>query len=223
VLFRSLSALVANLVDADLLLILSDVAGLYSSDPNRDTSATLIERVDRVDGSILKLAEEHRSDTTRGGMASKLLAAQRATAAGVAVMIAPGREDNVVGRAAAGEPVGTLFPPTATKRESRKRWLLSGTGKQDGVIVVDEGAVDAVRNHDRSLLPAGVREVRGSFSRGDVVAVAEPGGEHVAYGVANYDAEDLRAISGARSADIAGLLGHQYGDEAIHRNNMVVL
>jgi glutamate 5-kinase len=219
----TLSALVANLVDADLLLLLTDTGGLYTADPNRDPTATLIPRIDRVDVSILRLAEEHKSTTSRGGMASKLLAAQRATAAGVAVVVAPGGEPNVVLRVANGEAIGTLFPATTTTRESRKRWLLSGTAESGGVLLVDDGAAKAVRSQDRSLLPAGVREVEGAFGRGDVVTVSDAGGEPIAYGIVNYDADDLRAIRGSRSPEFGGLIGHHYGDEAIHRNNMVVL
>ncbi len=219
----TLSALVANIVDADLLLILSDVAGLYSSDPNRDADAKLIKRVESVDADVLSLAEEHRSSTTRGGMQSKLLAARRATAAGVNVVIASGHEADVVVRVVAGESIGTLFPATASHVESRKRWLLSGTADSGGVLVVDDGAVNAVRTQDKSLLPAGVQDVRGEFHRGDVIGVAEPGGQRIAVGITNYDADDLRSIKGAKSADIADLLGHSYGEEAIHRNNMVVL
>jgi len=219
----TLSALVANIVDADLLLLLSDVGGLYTTDPNRDPSAELIARVEQVDAKTLGVAEEHRSQTSRGGMQSKLLAAGRAAAAGVDVVIARGHEPGVVARAVRAEAVGTLFPATATRMESRKRWLLSGTAESGGVLVVDDGAVAAVRRQTGSLLPAGVRDVRGTFVRGDVVAVTDAGGERIAVGVVNYDADDLRTIKGAKSADIAGLLGQTYGAEAIHRNNMAIL
>jgi glutamate 5-kinase len=219
----TLSALVANIVDADLLLLLSDVGGLYTTDPNRDPSAELIARVEQVDAKTLGVAEEHRSQTSRGGMQSKLLAAGRAAATGVDVVIARGHEPGVVARAVNGEAVGTLFPATATRMESRKRWLLSGTAESGGVLVVDDGAVAAMRRQTGSLLPAGVRDVRGTFVRGDVVAVTDASGERIAVGVVNYDADDLRTIKGAKSADIAGLLGQTYGAEAIHRNNMAVL
>ena len=119
--------------------------------------------------------------------------------------------------------MGTLFPATATTLESRKRWLLSGTAESGGVVIVDDGAVTAVRAKERSLLPAGIREVRGTFQRGDVVSVQGQTGERIAYGITNYDSDDLRSIGGTRSTDIDGILGHHYGDEAIHRNNMVVL
>ena len=219
----TLSALVANLVDADLLVMLTDTGGLYTADPNRDPDATLIPRVESIDDSVMELAEEHRSNTTRGGMASKLEAARRATEAGVAVVIAPGAEPDVVRRVACGEPLGTLFPTGTTKVESRKRWLLSGMADSGGVLVADDGAVRAVRAQERSLLPAGVRGVRGAFRRGDVISVESASGQRIAYGIANYDADDLRAIQQAKSDQIMDLIGHHYGDEAIHRNNMVVL
>ena len=219
----TLSALVANLVDADLLLMLTDTGGLYTADPNRDPEAKLMPLVERVDADVLALAEEHRSTTTRGGMTSKLLAAQRATAAGVAVVVAPGGEPDVVLRVAGGEAIGTLFPPTTSTRASRQRWLLSGAAESGGALVIDAGAAKAVVTDARSLLPAGVREVKGAFERGDVVTVLDAGGAAVAYGIVNYCADELRAIQGARSPEIVGLLGHHYGDEAVHRNNMVVL
>ena len=156
-------------------------------------------------------------------MASKLAAAKQATEAGVTVVIAPGGEPDVVQRVACGEPMGTLFPTGMTKVESRKRWLLSGMADSGGVLVADDGAVQAVRAQERSLLPAGVRGVRGAFRRGDVISVESTSGQRIAYGVANYDADDLRAIQQAKSDQIMDLIGHHYGDEAIHRNNMVVL
>jgi glutamate 5-kinase len=218
----TLSALVANLVDADLLLLLTDTGGLYTADPNREPNAELIPRVEHIDASIMGLAEEHRSTSTRGGMASKLLAAQRATGVGATTIIAPGHEPDVVTRVACGEEIGTLFPTGVSAVESRKRWLRSGSAESGGVLEVDAGAARAVRSEERSLLPAGVRGVRGSFNRGDVIAV-ESDGELIAYGQANYGADELRKLCGARSSRIVELLGYAYGDEAIHRNNMAVL
>lgn len=218
----TLSALVANLVDADLLLLLTDTGGLYTADPNREPNAELIPRVERIDASIMGLAEKHRSTSTRGGMASKLLAAQRATGVGATTVIAPGHEPDVVTRVACGEEIGTLFPTRVSAVESRKRWLRSGSAESGGVLEVDAGAARAVRSEERSLLPAGVRGVRGSFNRGDVIAV-ESNGELIAYGQANYGADELRKLCGARSSRIVELLGYAYGDEAIHRNNMAVL
>ncbi|MBM3939900.1 MAG: glutamate 5-kinase [SAR202 cluster bacterium] len=219
----TLSALVANLIDADLLIMLTDTGGLYTTDPNRDPNARLIPRVERIDASIMALAEAHRSTVSRGGMASKLQAAKRATASGVTVVIAAGTESDVVTRVAAGEPVGTLFLPTATHVEARKRWLLSGISQGTGQLVVDQGAAKALCSQHRSLLPAGVRGVRGAFLRGDVVGIITADGEQVACGICNYDADDLRQIAGVRSDQILARLGHHYGDEAVHRDNLVLL
>lgn len=219
----TLSAAVANIIGADLLLVLTDTGGLFKADPNRDASAELVPRVEEIDASVMALAERHRGGASRGGMASKLAAARRATAVGVTVVFGPGNDAGVVRRAACGEEVGTLFPPSVSWLESRKRWLLSGLTKKGAALVVDEGARRALVEQERSLLPAGVREVRGDFARGDVVEVVSERGELLACGIANYGAPDCRRIAGARSDRFMEMLGHHYGDEAVHRNNLVVL
>ena len=137
--------------------------GLYSADPNRDASAKLIERVESIDDSVMALAEEHRSSVTRGGMVSKLEATKRATAVGVTVVFAGGDDTTAVRRAACGEPVGTLFPTAVSSLEGRKRWLRSGMTRKGTALIVDDGARKALVENERSLLPAGVREVRGEF------------------------------------------------------------
>ena len=218
----TLSALVANLVDADLLLMLTDSGGLYTADPHDDPDARLIPRVDAIDADMRARARPTPGSIGRGGMLSKLLAAERATAAGIPVVVA-GHTADVVERAARGEPVGTLFPTSVTAMESRKRWLLSGLAESGGEIVVDTGAVTALRSRHGSLLPAGVRAVRGRFDRGDIVAIVSEAGERVACGIASYGTDDLEAIRGVRSDEIERRLGHHFGDEAMHRNNMVVL
>jgi glutamate 5-kinase len=166
----SLSAQVANLVDADLLAILTDIDGLYTADPHLDPQARLIGHVDRVDEVIKSLAGAHHAPWSRGGMSTKLEAARLATASGVATVICNGREMNVVVRLAAGEKIGTFFAPTTTVLESRKRWMLSGLSVR-GDVVVDAGAAEAIATRHSSLLPAGVREVRGDFQRGDIVNI----------------------------------------------------
>ena len=218
-----LSALVANLVDADLLLLLTDTEGLFTADPHRDPDAQLIPRVDQLDDSVLARAEAHRNASSRGGMRSKLEAAKLATSLGVTVVIAGSTEQRVICRAAQGEAVGTLFPSAVSALESRKRWLLSGLAEGGGVIVVDEARVAALRQRHGSLLPAGISEVRGRFRRGDVVSIVGPDDQRVACGIASYDDADVRAIQGARSGQVLEKLGHHFGDEVVHRNNMVVL
>ena len=218
----TLSALVANLVDADLLVMLGEIEGLYTADPHLEPDAQLIPMVEHLSGSIGSIGGPSWGDRGRGGMATKLEAARLATASGVDVVIASGLERDILTRLAEGERIGTFFPSTSTKMESRKRWMLSGLSTR-GEILVDDGAADAVRCQNRSLLPAGVTLVQGSFERGDIVSVLDSKRTQMACGITNYGSEDLAKIKGHRSEHIAELLGHQYGDEVIHRNNMVIL
>ena len=217
-----LSALVANLVDADLLAVLTDTDGLYTSDPRVDPGAELIGRVEKVDSTIEHLAGRHRNPKAQGGMPTKLEAAKLATSSGISMVICNGQEKDVLLRLAWGEELGTLFLPTATRMESRKRWMLSGLSNR-GEIVVDGGAVRALRDENRSLLPAGVKEVAGEFKRGDIVYISSAEGERLACGIANYSSKDVARIKGSRSDRIQGILGYHYGQEAVHRNNMVLL
>ncbi|MFH1560112.1 MAG: glutamate 5-kinase [Chloroflexota bacterium] len=218
----NLSAMVANLVDADLLIMLSDIDGLYTADPHENPQAKLIPWVERVDEAIEALAGASHSSKSRGGMKAKLDAIKLTTASGVAVALVNGRERRVVPRLVEGEAVGTFFAPTGSKVESRKRWMLSGLSTR-GRIVVDAGAAEALCRNYGSLLPAGVKEVDGDFRRGDIILVVGPNGERVACGIASYGAADVAAIKGLRSDRIREALGHQYGEEVLHRNNMVLL
>ena len=217
-----LSALVANLVDADLLLILTDIDGLYTADPRVDPTATLIPRVERIDREIEAMAGRHRQPWARGGMPTKLEAARLVTASGIPMVMAHGREDGVALQAARGETVGTYFQPAEEKLEARKRWMLSGIS-QRGQVIVDGGAVDALREHHRSLLPAGVRRTDGDFARGDTVYIADSHGSPIACGISNYSAADIERIRGLRSGKIEETLGYHYGQEVVHRNNLVLL
>ena len=218
----NLSALVANLIDADLLALLTDTGGLYTADPRTHKTATLIERIDRVTPDIEAIAGGSESGRGTGGMVTKLQAAKLATGGGSDVFIADGRERNTLYRLATGEHVGTMLPARKSRVESRKRWMLSGLTTK-GAIVVDAGAAKALIDRGRSLLPAGVRDVQGPFKRGDTVNIVLPDGHAVACGITNYDDRDLRAIQGLRSDRIESVLGHQYGSEVVHRNNLVVL
>ncbi len=218
----NLSALVANLVDADLLALLTDTGGLYTADPRLDPSAQLIERVDEIDGTLEALAAGSSSGAGVGGMNTKLQAARLATGGGADTIIAPGKESDILARLACGEVVGTLFPTSVNRMESRKRWMLAGLSVK-GSIVVDSGAVKVLREDKRSLLPAGVQDVRGSFSRGDAVDVIDGRGTRVAFGIANYNSDDILRIRGVRSDRIEGVLGHNYGGEVVHRDNLVCL
>ena len=217
----TLSGLVSNMVDADLLVMLGDVEGLYTADPGVHPDARLIRRVERAD-AVEADTRTRGNGIGRGGMAAKLKAADLATASGCTVVIAGGRVRNVLPRIVAGEAVGTWFPPAAGRPESRRRWILSAASARS-VLEVDTGAVRALRRQNRSLLPAGVRTVQGSFQRGEVVLILGPQGDRVAAGIANYNAADVRRIIGLRSDSIGATLGYQYGAEVVHRNNMVVL
>jgi glutamate 5-kinase len=217
----NLAALVANLVDADLLVILTNTDGLFTADPTLDPSATLIPRVERIDEAIERAAGGARSANSRGGMKTKLQAARLATASGVDVVITNGRTPNVLNRVTAGESLGTLFTATADRLESRKRWMLSGLAAR-GRIVVDAGAERAVCGKHTSLLPAGVVRAEGAFQRGDAVAIHNEAGTRIAFGIANYGDAEVNAIKGQRSDRIVDVLGYAYGAEVVHRNNLVL-
>jgi glutamate 5-kinase len=218
----NLSAMVANLVDADLLLILTDIGGLYTADPHRNSDACLIPQVDIIDLEVERLAAGTPSQLGTGGMITKIEAAKLATTSGVTVVIADGREPDVILRLAAGEAVGTRFLPTASRLESRKRWMLSGLSTK-GKLVVDLGAALALKKQKRSLLAAGIKQVEGNFQRGDTVNIYSHEGSRLGCGITNYSSADIEVIKGAHSGEIAGLLGYDYGSEVVHRNNLVVL
>ncbi len=218
----NLSAMVSNLVDADLLILLSDVKGLYTGDPQADPNATLIKVVEKIDNGIEQMAGGAGSSHGTGGMVTKLEAARLATSSGVAVIIADGKELDIITRAASGKSVGTIFLPRETRIESRQRWLLSGLSSS-GKLTVDKGAALALLKKKRSLLPAGIADVEGSFDRGDVVDIYDPDGNRIASGVANYGSADLFQIKGLQSGEITEALGYEYGDEAVHRNNLALI
>jgi glutamate 5-kinase len=218
----NLSALVANLIDADLLVLLTDTGGLHTADPRRDKGARLIERVERITREIEEIAGGSESGRGVGGMATKVQAAKLATSGGADVFIASGHERDVLTRIAEGEHIGTLFPAQRSSVESRKRWMLSGLSTR-GAIVVDAGAARALTSQKKSLLPAGVHEVQGPFRRGDAVNIVGPDGHAIACGITNYADGELDTIRGVRSDRIAEVLGYQYGAEVVHRNNLVVL
>jgi len=217
-----LSALVANLVDADLLVILTDIDGLYTADPNQDPSATLIPVVNGVDENIEALAGKELNPWARGGMATKLEAARLVTASGMAMVMCRGTAEDAILKAVRGEPIGTLFQPAAEKMEARKRWML-GAISQKGEVRVDAGASKAVRESNRSLLPAGIEAVDGEFRRGDIIFIVDSSGRRLACGIANYRSGDIARILGVQSGQISGILGYDYGQEVVHRNNLVLL
>lgn len=218
-----LSALVANLIDADLLVLLSDVGGLYELDPRTHPEARPIAEVTDIEAARRAAgARAHDAQGGRGGMRAKVEAARLATNGGCAVVVAHGREPDALVRIASGERLGTRFPPRGSRQESRKRWLLSGLAAA-GAIVVDGGAVRALREQGRSLLPAGVLHADGAFARGDIVEVRDASGTPIAVGITDYGADEVARIRGQRSDRIGEILGYQFGEEIIHRSNMAVV
>ena len=217
-----LSAQVANLVDADLLLLLTDIDGLYSANPARNADAELIREIPRVDATILQAAAGAPGARGTGGMMSKVAAAKLATQHGSHVVIADGNEHDVVVRVATGELLGTHFSPTGDRIESRRRYLLSGLQVR-GKVMVDAGAATAIQDGGKSLLPAGVSTAEGEFSRGDVVDIYDMHGVHVAIGLANYNRIEIEKIAGKHSEQIVETLGYEYSEEVVHRNNLVLV
>ncbi len=218
----NLSAMVANLVDADLLMVLTDTAGLYTSDPHLYEDAELIRRVEVIDEKIEAIASGTRNPSAVGGMVTKVQAARLATSSGIDVAVADGHVPDVIVRLAGGESLGTLFPSLTTRKESRKRWMLTGLSSQ-GTIQVDQGAAGALKQGGKSLLPAGVVDVEGEFRRGDLVDIMDPSGRRIACGLTNYATHEVGLIKGVQSSAIEGLLGTEYGEEIVHRNNLVLL
>ncbi len=217
----NLSALVASLIEADALIMLTDQDGLYTADPRSDPEARLIARVEQIDSSLYRTAGGSGTRLGTGGMVTKLQAAQLATRSGVTTWIASGHTPQVLARLLAGEPVGTRFEPAAGRVESRKRWLLVDRVK--GRLHVDAGAARVLLKGGASLLPVGVTAVDEDFKRGTTVGVITPDGREIAHGLASYDSADIRRLIGVQSARIQETLGYTYGDAIIHRNNLVLL
>lgn len=218
----NLSALVASALEADLLIILTDQQGLYTADPRAHPDAQLIAEVPMIDAAVLALAGGAGTRYGTGGMVTKLQAAQVATRAGVAVVIASASVERVIERLVQGERIGTRFLATSTHVESRKRWLM--TDRPQGRVIVDAGAERALLSKtSASLLPVGIKACQGVFKRGATLAVFTQTNREIAHGLSNYDSDDLAQIIGQKSSRIVEILGYSYGDEAIHRSNMVLL
>jgi glutamate 5-kinase len=218
----NLAALVAHLIDADLVILLTDVDGLYTGDPRRDPAARRLETVEAVTADIRRLVFDAEAGVSVGGMSTKLEAAQKAGASGIPMVIANGREPGVVARILKGETVGTYFQPRDDRLAARKRWIAFAVRPQ-GRLTVDAGAKKALTERGKSLLPSGLVDVSGDFQAGEVVALAEVEGGDFARGLVNYDANELRKIRGAKTGDIERALGYKGFGEVIHRDNLVVL
>jgi glutamate 5-kinase len=218
----NLSALVAILTDADLLLLLSDQPGLFTADPRNNPEAQLIPEVRTIDETLRKLAGDSASGLGVGGMITKLQAADVARRSGTDVIIASGQAPEVILHAAAGEKIGTHFPALETPLESYKRWILAGP-RSSGALIIDAGAEKALHGHGRSLLPAGIVAVQGSFKRGDTILIKDQSERFIARGIARYSSVDLSKIQGCQSDEITSRLGYAYGPVAIHRNDLILL
>jgi len=218
----TLAALVTNLVEADVLVILTDQAGLFSADPRADPGAVLIAHAQAGDPALEAVAGGTGSQIASGGMLTKVLAAKRAARSGACTIIASGREDDVLVRLANGVPIGTELAARDPVLTARKQWLADHL-QLKGRLMVDAGAVRAVREEGKSLLPVGVLQVQGDFARGDVVCCVGPDGVEVARGLANYSSAEARQIARRPSSEIASILGFIEELELIHRDNLVVL
>jgi glutamate 5-kinase len=216
----TLGALVANLVEADCLIILTDQQGLFTADPRKDASATLITEARAGDPALEAMAGGAGTQYGRGGMITKVIAAKRAARSGAHTVIASGREANVMPRLARGEPVGTLLSSETQPLTARKQWLADHL-QLNGKLVLDAGAVSALQE-GKSLLPIGVLEVQGDFERGAAVACIAPSGAEIARGLANYGSGDARRIAKRASQEIEGILGYIDEPEIIHRDNLIL-
>ena len=217
----TLGALVANLVEADALVILTDQKGLFTADPRKDPDATFVHEARAGDPALEAMAGGVGSRIGSGGMITKILAAKRAASSGASTVIAWGREPDALVRLARGDALGTLLVAPTQKKQARKQWIADHL-QMRGSVTVDEGAAAKVRGEGKSLLPIGMTAVDGDFSRGDVIAVRDPGGSEIARGLANYASAEARLLCRKPSAEIEKLLGYVAEPEMIHRTNLVV-
>ena len=221
-----LAALVASLAEADKLVVLSDVDGLFTSNPSAHDKALkpeLLHLVEEITPEIERMAGGSTSGVGTGGMYSKLLAAKKAMAAGISVHIVNGRKAGIISDAVEGESAhGTVFKPANGRISARKGWIAYGL-KSKGRLVLDDGAAEALLARGKSLLPSGIVEVEGDFEKGDPVYCLSRSGQRIAKGLVNYSAGEIKKIKGKKTSEIEGLLGYMYSDEVIHRDNLVLI
>ncbi|MFN4119615.1 glutamate 5-kinase [Acidovorax sp.] len=217
----TLGALVANLVEADALIILTDQKGLYTADPRRDPAAQFVHEAKAGDPALEAMAGGAGSSIGKGGMITKILAAKRAAGSGASTVIAWGREPDVLLSLVRGESIGTLLVAPTQKKQARKQWMADHL-QMRGAVVVDAGAAAKVRDEGKSLLPIGMTAVEGDFSRGDVIAIRDAAGAEIARGLANYAAAEARRLCRKPSAEFEVLLGYMAEPEMVHRDNLVL-
>ncbi|EYC50434.1 gamma-glutamyl kinase [Hylemonella gracilis str. Niagara R] len=218
----TLGALVANLVEADVLVILTDQKGLYTADPRKDPAAQFVHEARAGDPALEQMAGGAGSSIGKGGMITKILAAKRAAGSGASTVIAWGREPSVLLRLAQGEAIGTLLVAQTGKTQARKQWMADHLQLR-GAVVVDAGAVRKLREDGKSLLPIGMTAVEGEFSRGEVIAVRDEQGAEIARGLANYASAEARLLCRKPSSEIEILLGYMAEQEMVHRDNLVLM
>lgn len=220
----NLSALVSNLIEADLLIMLTDKEGVFTADPDHDQEAVLISEVvgEQIPDSLWSAAGKAKNKIGTGGMFTKIQAADLARKSGTKVVITKGSLPNVLSNVVDGQSLGTRFDPLVSNLESRKRFILAGP-KSTGVITVDPGAEKILKKGKSSLLPVGVVKVEGQFERGETVIIQNESGHEIAYGLVNYNHENINSIKGRQSADIEEILGFSYGNELVHHDNLIVV
>jgi glutamate 5-kinase len=217
-----LASLVASLIEAERLIILSDVDGLYTEDPRSSAQANLIDYVEEITPDIEKRAGGAGSSVGTGGMYSKLLAAKRALNHGIVVHIITGKRERVLTQLMEGKPSGTLFKPKEERLSSRKGWIAYGS-RAKGSLVIDDGAVKALVQGGKSLLPSGIISVEGAFDAGDAIYCLDAGGNRIAKGLTNYTSAEINRIKGGKTSQIEEVLGYKYSEEVIHRDNLVLV
>ncbi len=217
----NLSAMVTNMTESQILITLTDIDGLFDKDPRHHTDARLIRVVDKTDRGAIRYASTVPGFLGTGGMVSKIKAARKATLGGIPAIIANGRRDGILRRIFMGEELGTLFIPQDTTLCNRKQWI-AFTRSPKGNLVIDRGAIEALKKRGKSLLPSGIKEVRGSFGLGDSVVLLDEKGHEIAVGMVNYSSGDIKKIMGLKSGEIESRLGFKHDDEIIHRDNLVI-
>lgn len=218
----TLAAMITNLTEADLLICLTDVDGLYTGNPTNDSTARSVLTVSKVDAKIEDMAGHVSGTLGTGGMRSKILAARTVSTRGGCSFIGSGRDSHIIQKLFGGEPVGTFFLPQQQRMHSRKHWI-AFTLRPKGFLVLDDGACNALRKHGKSLLPSGILEVRGSFGVGAVIHCLDESGKVLAAGLVNYKSVDIENIRGRKTSEIEEVLGFKDSDEVIHRDNLVIL
>mgnify|MGYP001464380278 CR=1 FL=1 len=217
-----LSSVVANAIDADLLILFGRMDGLYTENPDINGKGVLIKKIDVIDETIMSYAKDSEDKVGSGGMKSKLEAAKICMGSGIKCVITS-PQNNVINKIIEGNSIGTQFVPNSSNLESKKRWLFTGVSENKGMIIIDDGAKKALLTKGASLLPVGILSIEGKFNRGDILLIKDSKNNEIAYGITNYGAEDSLKLKGKDSNEIDEIIEINYGTEMIHRDNLVLL